>query len=42
VRAKDEADFAAVAPRLSRAARDWLREALARALPGHAWIAALG
>ena len=39
--AKDEADFAAVAPRLGRPARAWLREALSLAHPDHPWIAAL-
>jgi hypothetical protein len=40
-RPKDEADFAACAQRLSPEARAWLREALGRAHPGHAWIAGL-
>lgn len=40
--AKDEADFAAVGPRLGRPARAWLRDALALAHPGHPWIEALG
>ncbi len=38
---KDQADFASVAPRLSPTAREWLREALAIAHPGHIWIEAL-
>jgi hypothetical protein len=42
VTAKDEVDFAAVAPGLRAFARDWLREALALVHPGHPWIAALG
>lgn len=42
VRAKDERDFAAVVPQLGQPARDWLREAIALAHPGHAWIAGLG
>lgn len=36
-RDKDEADFAAVLPRLDAAARAWLGDALDRHLPGHAW-----
>lgn len=40
-RPKDEADFAACGPHMSREARAWLREALARVHPGHAWIAKL-
>jgi len=40
-RAKDEADFARVAPHLDATARHWLRAALAVAYPGHAWGAAL-
>ena len=40
-REKDEADFAAVLPRLGPAARAWLRSALARAHPGHTWRDAL-
>ncbi|MEX2208093.1 MAG: amino acid transporter [Myxococcota bacterium] len=39
--AKDQADFAAVAPRLAPSARAWLRDALAIIHPGHAWGAAL-
>ena len=38
---KDEADFAAVLPRLGAQAREWLRDSLECAHPGHAWIAAL-
>jgi hypothetical protein len=37
-RTKDDADFAVVAPRLERARREWLRAALVRVHPGHAWI----
>jgi hypothetical protein len=37
-RPKDAHDFAVVAPRLSREARMWLREALAAVAPGHPWI----
>jgi hypothetical protein len=37
-RAKDEADYATVVPRLDAAARDWLVSALRLAHPGHAWI----
>ena len=40
-RAKDEADFAAVLPRLEPSARAWLRGALERMHPEHAWISAL-
>ena len=38
---EDEADFAAVLPRLGAQAREWLRDSLECAHPGHAWIAAL-
>ena len=41
VRAKDQADFERVAPRLDSAARSWLRDALRRTSPGHSWLAAL-
>ena len=41
-REKDEADFEAVLPRLDAARRDWLRAALARVHPGHAWLGRLG
>jgi hypothetical protein len=37
-RARDEADFRFMAPRLDAAARAWLTDALARTDPGHAWI----
>lgn len=37
-RPKDEADFRAAAPRLEPARREWLRDALARTIPGHPWI----
>jgi len=40
-RDKDEADFSRVLPRLDRQARDWLREALGLAHPGHPWIEVL-
>jgi len=36
-RDKDDADFAAVLPRLDANARTWLGDALDRHLPGHAW-----
>lgn len=36
-RAKDEADYAAVAPGLTDAQRDWLDHALGLVHPGHAW-----
>jgi hypothetical protein len=39
--APERSRFAEVAPALSPAARAWLREALAVAHPGHAWIAEL-
>ena len=39
---KDESDFAAAAPQLSASARNWLRDALALAHPGHPWIGSLG
>jgi hypothetical protein len=39
---RNAADFAAAAPGLERAQRRWLREALAIAHPGHAWIELLG
>lgn len=42
VRPKDQADFDLVAPTLDAPARRWLAEALAVAIPGHRWIAALG
>ena len=38
-RPKDEADLAACQPHLTPEARAWLREALERAYPDHAWIA---
>ncbi len=37
-RRKDEADLASVLPALDDDARAWLREALALAHPGHAWM----
>jgi hypothetical protein len=41
-RAKDEADFAAVAPRLPDADRAWLRAAIALTEPeGHPWLEGL-
>lgn len=40
-RPKDEADFAACAPHLGASSRAWLREAIARLYPGHAWASAL-
>lgn len=40
-RPKDEADLAAVLPRLEPAARAWLAEALDLVHPGHPWAAAL-
>lgn len=41
-RAKDEADFGAVMPRLGRERRDWLRSALERMHPRHRWRHRLG
>ena len=41
-REKDEADLAAVLPRLSEADRHWFADALARVHPGHRWLAELG
>jgi hypothetical protein len=38
IRPKDAHDFSVVAPRLSREACAWLREALAVVAPGHPWI----
>jgi Aminoglycoside-2''-adenylyltransferase len=40
-RPKDEADFAAALPLLDSEARKWLRRALRRVHPGHAWIGSL-
>jgi len=40
-RAKDEVDFATVAPTLDADARSWLRSALQRTEPGSPWIAEL-
>jgi hypothetical protein len=37
-RARDQTDFDHIAPRLDPAARAWLKSALARLNPGHAWI----
>lgn len=41
MRPKDEADFAACVPHMTADARAWLSQALARAHPGHDWIAKL-
>jgi hypothetical protein len=41
-RPKDDQDLAQVLPRLDPDARDWLRDALQLAHPGHRWIPALG
>ena len=38
VREKDAADFEAVSPLLGRARREWLRGALLRVHPAHAWL----
>jgi hypothetical protein len=40
-RAQDQADFEHVIPRLEADARWWLRDSLAIADPGHAWLPAL-
>jgi hypothetical protein len=40
-RPKDEADLEVALPTLSGAQRAWLRDALERAHPGHAWLARL-
>ena len=37
-RPRDQADFDHIAPRLDPGARAWLRDALERVHPGHAWI----
>jgi hypothetical protein len=39
---KNQADFAGARPLLDAAAAGWLRWALARVHPGHAWLGALG
>jgi hypothetical protein len=41
-RDKDDADFAAVLPRLGLPERRWLADALELVHPGHRWIAELG
>jgi hypothetical protein len=41
VRARDQADFDRVAPRLDPDGRAWLRDALAKADPDHPWLSAL-
>ena len=38
---KNERDLAATLPRLDGERRAWLRDALARVHPGHAWLDAL-
>jgi len=40
-RPKDDRDLAVTWPLLTDAARDWLREALARLYPEHAWLTAI-
>ena len=40
-RPKDEADFARTLPGLGAEARAWLRLALERTAPGHAWLGRL-
>ncbi|MEW1961848.1 hypothetical protein AB0269_05245 [Microbacterium sp. NPDC077644] len=40
-RPKDDADFSATTPHLDGRRRDWLRGALERTIPGHAWISRL-
>jgi hypothetical protein len=39
---KNQRDFAVTLPLLDAAAAGWLRQALARVHPGHAWLVALG
>jgi len=39
---KNQRDFAVTRPLLDDAAAGWLRQALARVHPGHAWISAVG
>ena len=41
-RARDQADFDALLPRLADRRRAWLREALGIAHPGHRWLPDLG
>ncbi len=41
-RPKDEADFAAALPRMTRESRKWLHDALAQVHPGHPWITIVG
>jgi hypothetical protein len=41
VRPKDEADFAAVLPRLEAMERAWLADALELVHPGHRWLRGL-
>lgn len=41
VRARDQADFDRIAPRLDGAARSWLQGALAQAEPNHRWLTML-
>jgi hypothetical protein len=38
---KNQADFADTLPRLDRGRREWLRDALERVHPGHAWLGEL-
>jgi hypothetical protein len=40
-RRRDERDFLALLPKLNHEQRGWLSEALAKAFPGHHWIAGL-
>ena len=41
VRAKDQADFDSVLPRLNTARRRWLSELIIQVHPGHRWLASL-
>jgi hypothetical protein len=41
MREKDERDFAVVVPLLDDTQKAWLRDALLRVHPGHAWLAVL-
>jgi hypothetical protein len=41
-RPKDDRDLEVTWPLLDDASRDWLRAAVARLYPGHAWLAGMG
>jgi hypothetical protein len=42
VRHRDDADLRSALPQLSKAARDWLRDALIATEPDHAWVGEIG